>query len=847
MKPNRNMSSDAVPVAKSAASQVVANHAVTNQEAVIVLKAVSHPELGDIRIDEVLFAIGRDEPPFNSYAPDIVADLSRRHARIFCEYGSVYLADLESKNGTTINGLSVKHKISRLQNDDEINFGRTLTYRVRIGNCLQTPQRAAKLACLTLTPERNDTGLQPIAITQFPFLISKTDEIFARYKDACPQQVNYISRRHAHIFLKGGVPFVEDLGSTNGTFVNGNRLDEHAVVLKDGDLLAFGGHHFVYKLHLQKEEQLIDPTVTMLSPLAAGAAGRTADTDKTTFVAAAGSFLDIFCVDPAPQADAEANNEVAQETSEITKDADKKSRKNKTRSRFSIFLSELATAFSGNERSNMRHILLWCASFAILIAMLASVLYLNSASERRLQSLVDEGNYAEAAKLADAKLEHDPDNVPFKALGSEALLKAYVPKWLTQLKTRNYAQAGTTLTSMTQLARHNADVQALIGELDWMGRLEQFVIGRGGMEAPIGIYADEDKIKALLARWNDNTQGHQRALDSIATTVPQFKDPYAEALSHVRKLQSDDAVYLPAIDRLKTSVNAELNADRPEALEALLKDYAEKYPRMGGLDKLRQDMRQYMAIDNAVRTKNLAALNTLLTKTKMTTPPFQAKLNGLKSSNRFPPADVLAQYQTVSQVWQAGDTQQAFAGLQSMAAGPWADAAAKQLEQKKTIAEQFSALKKSRGDKGYDERLLAFYGSLDPDEDKYFMHAAEADMGQYKEKALGQARELLTRAQTLWQQYQKSGPIEGTQRLDSVISNQFRSKAQLLSEANQNVQQGQRIYTQLKMEQPSEWRKSSEEIKNEIEQQRAALMQARDVLEPRLFKAKLALLGGQEK
>jgi ABC transport system ATP-binding/permease protein len=45
-----------------------------------------------------------------------------------------------------------------------------------------------------------------------------------------------ISRRHAAITFRGGRYFVEDLGSTNGTFVNGRRVTV-ATPLKDGDLL----------------------------------------------------------------------------------------------------------------------------------------------------------------------------------------------------------------------------------------------------------------------------------------------------------------------------------------------------------------------------------------------------------------------------------------------------------------------------------------------------------------------------------------------------------------------------------------------------------------------------------
>jgi hypothetical protein len=45
---------------------------------------------------------------------------------------------------------------------------------------------------VTLHPERNDLGLQPIDLNSFPYLISKADDTFARYRDSHPQQVNYL-------------------------------------------------------------------------------------------------------------------------------------------------------------------------------------------------------------------------------------------------------------------------------------------------------------------------------------------------------------------------------------------------------------------------------------------------------------------------------------------------------------------------------------------------------------------------------------------------------------------------------------------------------------------------------
>ena len=63
---------------------------------------------------------------------------------------------------------------------------------------------------------------------------------------------------------------------------------------------------------------------------------------------------------------------------------------------------------------------------------------------------------------------------------------------------------------------------------------------------------------------------------------------------------------------------------------------------------------------------------------------------------------------------------------------------------------QDAELQKARGTQGYDERLLAFYGSLDRDEDVYFIRATETDVGVFRNKALRRAQEMLNRAQALW-------------------------------------------------------------------------------------------------
>lgn len=68
-----------------------------------------------------------------------------------------------------------------------------------------------------------------------------------------------ISRKHARMTFQGGKYVIEDLGSTNGTFVNGQRLVS-AVVLKSGDVVSFGE-----QIVLMYEALSSDPGETMIS------------------------------------------------------------------------------------------------------------------------------------------------------------------------------------------------------------------------------------------------------------------------------------------------------------------------------------------------------------------------------------------------------------------------------------------------------------------------------------------------------------------------------------------------------------------------------------------------------
>ncbi len=163
--------------------------------------------------------IGRE--PDNDVSLDYPM-ISGHHARILISNGGAQIEDLDSTNGTAIGSPENKIKRSRLSKDDTVFFGsfripasRLLPGKLTMG---QTPQTELDFKGQTMTLGRGPD---------------------------CDHTLDYpmVSWHHARLSRNGEAIVVEDLGSTNGTYVNGRRING-SVAVNPGDVISLGSYTF---------------------------------------------------------------------------------------------------------------------------------------------------------------------------------------------------------------------------------------------------------------------------------------------------------------------------------------------------------------------------------------------------------------------------------------------------------------------------------------------------------------------------------------------------------------------------------------------------------------------------
>ncbi len=214
-------------------------------------------KIGDAVVNKYIFdkdvvSIGRAK------GNDIVLEnlsVSRNHARIKKEGDQYFIVDLNSANGTFVNGVKITK--TTLQNNDVIAIGK---YRlIFINKGLSDQEKIFDISSEEQTMIIEEQG--PTA----KLIVIKGKGIGKKYNldkekitigrgpdnDIVLRDL-FIGKHHATIYRRGNRYYLCDEGSWRGTQVNGESITE--IPLMDGDIVKIGGWEFEF--NFSKEEQI---------------------------------------------------------------------------------------------------------------------------------------------------------------------------------------------------------------------------------------------------------------------------------------------------------------------------------------------------------------------------------------------------------------------------------------------------------------------------------------------------------------------------------------------------------------------------------------------------------------
>jgi pSer/pThr/pTyr-binding forkhead associated (FHA) protein len=716
-----------------------------------------YPE--DIEITGSLFAIGRYEPPFGDYDRKKVARLSKRHARIFEEVGRVYVADLGSTNGTFLNGERVQRDPRLLASGDRLGFA-GLEYRIEMVEQTARKNDQAEVKLL-LTPEVNVDVLEPILISSFPFLINQYNDEFSHHREYLPEALSYISRRHAHFFVRDGTVHIEDLGSTNGTFVCDEPLDEHARPLANGDVVAFGGDQVAYRV--QVIDSVAEEQTTLLT--------EQLDPDRTIIINTPTRFADIYTGNSKHNEPSESEPET-EEDSGLVSSSSATTHPART---------NLANSLSGDwwAKTRTRWILV-----VLLLVVVSSTSYWYSSGQtlRELRRLYAEGDYTAVVQASNQFLLEHGASDPIAEIGRDALHNHILPQWMILVESQSYDLALALLERSGELAPGLADPDDSFQLLVWITRTIRLVDAHSTQATLIQQLADAPVIEELFVWWASAEQEHERQLRRLSDLSADYQTVERFARSGWQRLQTI-STERAAVAELRSRLDRSLT-DRDLAG---LDDAILSYTAPVDTTPLLQDVNAMRTVLQLLRDDRPFSAHAAITDSQWQTHLFADHARGLLSTD-VPPPEIMAHFQTAKRDWREGETESTRLILATLSTNErWASEPLALRTHYENLLARYRRLSGGQHEPGHGLRLVAYFRLLDPEEDGFLVSLLADDY----QIALADERttsdQMLSRAEQSWSRYHSLGGITEDDRIGPSTSNRFVQLAATLTETRNSL------------------------------------------------------------
>ncbi len=764
----------------------------------LILRPVSDTRLEALIVTDSRFAIGRNEAHFARYDRSLTEKLSRQHAEIFERDGQILIRDVKSGNGTKGNGQTLGDTPVRLDLDDEVEFG-GLRYRVEHVGAAQASAASAPAAeaQVILTPAVDDGSIAAIVITQFPFLISRYSDIFAQYQKSMPDQVGVLSRSHAKIFVRNGAIYVQDLGSTNGTYVGDQRLASEPRKLETNDTVTFGDERFTYRVQVFVGALTVIEAKAEVKKLSPG----------TIFVNDASNFFEAYMA---------ARNEDAAGDSAADRDGDPNGPGRKRPvGKVRRVLGDVREALRAGGPADRGLRLTVIGSVAALALAATGYVYL-SWPAWQVDRLIDDRQYRAAADLANRYLGNRPSSDRLQDLATEASLKAFVPDWLAAVDAGDYAAAQGVLEVARGIGASNTQDDEILDALEVATRISALDLSSDDRSLLLSALSGDTSTTALAEQWDSRQSLYRRALLEVGRNVDGFDRYETDFYRSLRALREESDELDPLLE-LKENVVAALAQRDTARLRAVLTTFSEAH-RDVDLAPLAEDVARYEAVEQDIAGSQWLKAYERANQTSFNTAPFREHVLSMNATV-LPDAATREAYARAAQLWADGAAKESFELFEALATREWGEDAQRTLERNRTLLRDFDNLLADPSAPGFEEELFALFARLDPIGDAFLHSVLKPDFQQHRNAALARAAERTAEAKKAWDDYERRGRIQGTQRLQNQVTADYRRLAGLLTNAYQHLHESELIQQQLDAPVPQEWTDLSREVVQEIKLQ----------------------------
>lgn len=164
------------------------------------------------------------------------SEVSKKHLRITLIGTLVEIEDLDSSNGTYIDGkkLDAHKKVMLQKNEQLIIASENNVYSIKGSEVRKA------IPSIELRPE---DSLLPTITIKGKMTLGRSSESNVIIDNS------EVSRIHLEIRLDNGKVIITDLGSSNGTYINGKKVNKgESAYLKEGDQLVIGSEDVVYRI-----------------------------------------------------------------------------------------------------------------------------------------------------------------------------------------------------------------------------------------------------------------------------------------------------------------------------------------------------------------------------------------------------------------------------------------------------------------------------------------------------------------------------------------------------------------------------------------------------------------------